>query len=164
MARKRKWQRGSADLVSVACGLTILAIVTAGTSAAMVYGREALVREEHYKAAAYALRGVMEEVQGELIYVDRARESQYLGPRLFPDVPLDRVDDHSGINRPVICHLSRDMVQQVYLPETGESLDYYIVTCRANWVERDYAEDARGGSGERREIVFTTAIFPSSIY
>ncbi len=66
MLRKKVWQRGSADLISVAVGMTILAIVTGGTAAAMVYGRELTAHEEHYKTAAYALRGAMEAGPGRI--------------------------------------------------------------------------------------------------
>lgn len=163
MLRNRAWERGAADLVSVAVGMVILAIATAGTAGAMVFGREAMIREEHYKVAAYALRGVMEEVQGELMYKSVALQSQNLGYRFYREVDLDQKADRNGNVEVVKARITRDAVQVVNLPETGETADFYVVTVRAEWVERDYAENRRPGSGQRRQIAMTTAVMPRSV-
>jgi hypothetical protein len=150
MLRKKVWQRGSADLISVAVGMTILAIVMGGTAAAMVYGRELTAHEEHYKTAAYALRGVLEEAQGELEYVDDARGRENLNAtRIMGRVALDEATDRSGV-KIVTATLSRDRIDAVDLPETGLGDDYYIITVRAHWIERN---------GMVQDLAFRTAIF-----
>jgi hypothetical protein len=151
MLRKKVWQRGGADLVSVAVGMVILAIVTAGTASALVYGRELTSHEEHYKAAAFALRGVMEEVQGELEYVQAARDQVNLNStRIYAYVNLDDPSDYHGNVRVVRATISRDRVEPVDLQETGPGYDYYLITVRASWTERN---------GMPNEMAFHTAIF-----
>jgi type II secretory pathway component PulK len=150
MLRKKVWQRGSADLVSVAVGMTILAIVTGGTAAAMVMGRELTAHEEHYKTAAYALRGVLEQAQTELQYVDEARSRENLNAtRIYARQALDVASDISGV-KVVLATLSRDRIDAIDLPETGAGDDYYIITVRASWIERN---------GMPQNLAFRTAIF-----
>lgn len=153
MLRKKVWQvwqRGSADLISVAVGMTILAIVTGGTAAAMVYGRQLTAHEEHVKAAAYVLRGILETAQGELEYVDEARARESLNSvRNMGRWALDEGADHGGVEV-VTAAVTRDRVDAVDLPETGPGDDYYIVTVRAHWIERN---------GMVQDLAFRTAIF-----
>jgi hypothetical protein len=157
MALKRSLQRGSADLVSVAVGLTVLAIVMAGTAASMVYGREALIREEHYKAAAYLLHGKMEEMQATLQLVPAASSDRNMQPINWGLFPIEIPQDHNGID-PIRVSVSSDRVEYVDLPETGHNIDYYVITMRATWRERDYAEHDRSEPGQPREITLTSAV------
>ncbi len=64
-------------------------------------------------------------------------------------VPLDDGRDHGGVEM-VSATLSRDRIDAVDLPETGAGDDYYIITVRAHWVERN---------GMVQDLAFRTAIF-----
>ena len=161
--KRRKWQRGTADMVSVGVGLVILGIVTAGTSAAMVYGREAMIRQEHYKAAAYRLRGHMEEAQGRLQYI--AREDRDLTSYTWAAEPLDLQNErnNSRVDQ-VKLTCSQETVEPVFdmrlddhRPLNGPP-DYYVLTMHGRWRERDYAEQGIGRAGIDREITFKTAV------
>jgi hypothetical protein len=151
-------------MVSVGVGLIILGIVTAGTSAAMVYGREALIRQDHYKAAAYILRGYMEQAQGELQYVEEARDVRRLGSETYAPEPLDRVNERGTRVQQVMVTVKKDRVIEADDLRNGSRglngpPDFYYLTMHATWQERDYAEDADNSSlGMQREITFTTAV------
>ncbi len=154
MTRRRKWQSGSADLVSVAVGMVILSIAVTGTSAAMIYGRDILTRQEHYKAVAYLLRGEMEKKQWELVSIievtnDAARAAAVTTVNL--NLPTERgrgnqVTTVTLIQRPIELHL-----------DEGGNPDFYYLTIDARWSEPDLA----GGNDERfqqRMLTFTTAV------
>ncbi|RPH96378.1 hypothetical protein EHM69_01550 [candidate division KSB1 bacterium] len=161
MARYRAWQRGAADLVAVAVGLTILSIVAAGTAGSMIYGREALARQERYKSAAFILRGKMEEVQTALQLIEEARNPEssqsLIAAGTYPAVPIDRVYMNGEVH-PVYVTISRERIQIVDLLETSYSPDYYLLTMKARWREPDYAENRNRNTAQDREIKFTTAI------
>lgn len=154
---KRFWQRGAADLVSLMAGMTILSIVVAGTAASMIYGREALLREEHYKAAAYLLRGWMEHEQGKIHAIPTAVERMQTTEIRIGSFPLDLSSDREGNILPVVATVFRAPVQLRNLPETAELVDWYQLTMRVIWTERDYAESRRNRSGITRSISFTTS-------
>ncbi len=106
--RIRKWERGAADLVTIAVGLTIVAITAIGTSYSLLYGRQALIQQEHYKTALYKLRGFMEE------QVARYRFSAYYrsnfnwwGTRQEVEVDLDTPTDRNGEMQMTTAILSR---------------------------------------------------------
>lgn len=157
---RQTWQRGAADLVSVGVGMLILAIVLAGTTASMVWGRDAITHQEHYKAAAYILRGKMEEVQMAMQLEPQARDqhspNSFMAAFDYDPIPLDLGSDRSG-TEPVYVYIHRNAVVPVYLPETGPELDYYVLTMSARWRERDFAANLREDRGKEQEIVFTTA-------
>jgi hypothetical protein len=155
MAGSKRWQRGAADIVSVMVGTLILAIVMAGTASSMVYGREALMRQEHYKAAAYVLRGKLEEVQAQL-QIDQARDSRYLSAETYRPWSVESASDLGGVS-PIVLAMSRDRIEAVDLSETGTGVDYFLITVHAQWRERDFADDAQTDPGQVREISFTTA-------
>jgi len=161
MKISRSIQRGSADLVSVAVGLTVLAIVMAGTASSMVYGRSALIKEEHYKAAAYLLRGKMEEEQASLQLIDEARLSRNLQPMDWGLHYIEMSNDRSGI-RPIQVHITQDAIDWTDLPETGRNIDYYTITMHATWRERDDASDNRTEPGQVREITLTSSVVTRS--
>jgi hypothetical protein len=160
MAKWMKWQRGSADLLSVAMGAMILAVVTAGTSSAMIYGREMLLREEHYKAAAYLLRGEM-EAQQTALQIDQGQND--LMAKVVRSAPLDLSTDRNNVNvREVQCTISRSKVEEVSSLAIGVRIAYYRVTMKAAWLERDLAESTRD-SRILREISFTTCTLPRKL-
>ncbi len=163
MAKRQKWQRGVADMVSIGVGLVILGIVTAGTSAAMVYGREALIRQEHYKAAAYILRGFMEEAQGELQYIPYQQRS--LNGETSTPQPLDIPMERGGTRvQQVMVTIVKDAVVENDDQRNGPRKlnsppDFYTVTMHARWNERDLAENGDNNPiGMAREITFSTAV------
>lgn len=175
MAKRRgRWQRGTADMVSIGVGVIMLGIVTAGTSAALVYGREAMLRQEHYKTAAYILRSMMEQTEMELQLIPQARsfvgalEPREWGDYESLDAPKDR-----GVGNPtqhVMVTISRDAIVPVDNLENNPpaSTDYYMVTMHARWKERDYAERTLGSygnpnNGPEREITMQTAVLVRAI-
>jgi hypothetical protein len=159
MVRHRQWQRGAADLVSVGVGLAMLSIVFAGTTGSFIYGREALARQEHFKAVAYLLRSKMEEVQAAIQLVQKARDpndpQNLLGDYTY--YPPRMIEGNLGREKQIAVYIHRRPVQQVDLVETGEGVDYYVLTMDANWHERDYAEDSRNSTGKSETLTFTTA-------
>jgi hypothetical protein len=162
MVRFRSWQRGAADLVSVAVGLTLLAIVFAGTAGSFVYGREALAREEHFKQVAYMLRARMEEVQAAIEMVSGARTPGdprcLLGGQVYPVEEIEsnmRYDNPT--RKPIRVTIQRMPIDTVNLVDTGPALDYYVLTMKATWREHDLPEDRRTEPGKDESLTFTTA-------
>lgn len=158
MVRLRSWQRGAADLVTLGTSLAVLAIVFAGTAASFQYGREALTREEHYKAAAYILRSKMEEVQAGIQMIDAARDGSRSNNLLsefdYPPIPLE---NNLGRERAVYVYVHRYPVTEFDLIETGPGTDYFILKMKASWRYRDMAENTRSDPGKLDELTFTTA-------
>jgi hypothetical protein len=160
MAQRLKWQRGMVDMVSLGVGMLLLGIVTAGTTASMVYGREALLREEHYKVAANILRGKMEERIAEIQLVQASRTRSKCGTvQYLPGISLDAPGDRGGV-RMVVCYLTQEKVDSTDLPETGIGTDYYTIYMKAVWNERPYAENGHDRQGIRREIKLVTSVTP----
>ena len=154
MGRLKKWQSGMADIVSTTIGMMILSIAVIGTSAAMIYGRDALIRTEHYKTVCYHLRGEMEKLQAE-IQLDTAatnnrarRMASQLG-----SFPLDTRTDHSGRRNIVYCNISKDEVLPFRVYDYGpeEGLYYYKLGVKAVWREIDDEQD--------HTIAFKTSAF-----
>ena len=156
--RHRHWQRGAADLISVGVGLTMLAIVFAGTTGSFIYGREALARQEHFKVVAYLLRAKMEEVQAAVSLVGKARDSNnpqnLLRETTYPAI---MIEGNQGREKQIAVYIHRYAIDQEDLPETGEGVDYYILKMTASWRERDLAEDRRSSPGKTETLSFTTA-------
>jgi hypothetical protein len=158
MARFHSWQRGAADIVSVAVGLTLMAVVFAGTTASFLYGREALIREEHFKAVAYLLRGQMEEVQTAIAIVDNAtnaNSSRNVLSENWYNYPAQKIAGSSR-EEPISVTIGRKATR-VDLPETGDGDDYYLIEMRAQWRERDLAENGRNGLGKFETLSLKTA-------
>ncbi|MCX6600252.1 MAG: hypothetical protein NT025_01660 [bacterium] len=161
MLRHRHWQRGGADLVSVGVGLTMLAIVFAGTTGSFIYGREALARQEHFKVVAYLLRAKMEEVQAAMQLVQKARDNNdpqnLLGECIYPPIMME---SNQGREKQIAVYIHRRKVEEMRLPETGDIVAYYVLTMDASWHERDQAEDRRSSPGKLETLSFTTAFVP----
>jgi len=160
MLRHRHWQRGGADLVSVGVGLTMLAIVFAGTTGSFIYGREALARQEHFKVVAYLLRAKMEEVQAAMQLVQKARDDtdsqNLLGEQIYTPV---MIESNHGREKQIAVYIHRRKVEEKR-SETGDVVNYYILTMDASWHERDQAEDRRSSPGKLETLSFTTAFVP----
>jgi hypothetical protein len=158
MAQYMRWQRGMASLVSVAVAFTILAIVVAGTAASMIYGREALQREERYKVAAYILRGVIEQEQAALQMYDEATGSRYCAPRVFGQYDLNLASDLHGV-RVVHAMVYRDQIDSCWAGQDHSVRpDYYLLTAHIRWREPDFAENPGWRRQMDREISFRTAV------
>jgi len=157
MARFKKWQSGSADLVSVAVGMVILSIAAAGTSSAMIYGREVLGRQERYKSAAYILKREMEKKIWELKSFPRAAEAGALSPRSL--ITTELVDSHerSSGNQPVMVTVYMDRIESVLDPGRL-TIAYYTVSMHARWNEPEMAGGRSENNFQFREISYMTAV------
>jgi hypothetical protein len=163
-----KWQGGYADILGITAGIMILGITMAGTTSAIVYSREVMAKQEHYKQAAYILRGEMENVQAGVAQIPSSYQSgtmgSYLGDATYPGIALDMSSDHHGNVTPVNVILYRYPLQVIRLPEIGlDKIAYFTLKMRASWRERDDAEDARVETGQMRQIEFTTSFVARSI-
>ena len=164
MTRRRKWQSGSADLVSVAVGMMILSIAVTGTSAAMIYGREILTRQEHYKAVAYLLRGKMEKKVWELSSMPLARQSQSLqgtAEVIELTLPNDRGPGSQVVDVTVEQNRIREIPNLSIHPTTPA---YYELIMTASWVEPEMAEQGREHGQQEREIRFVTYVYNPQIF
>jgi hypothetical protein len=167
MERKRFLQRGAADLVAVAAGLTILAVAVAGTSAALLYGRQALVNQEHYKAAVYLLRGELEQECARIQLSSDYRENpaNLLSSRKIGEFQLDSPNDRNGTRRQTIMTISRPAVSEIYKPEVSLVAPVaYRIRMDATWTESAAAgvgprSGPRNPQGETNEISLATSVF-----
>lgn len=152
--RIRKLERGAADLVTIAVGMTILAIAAIGTSYSLLYGREALIHQEHYKTALYKLRGFMEEETARIRFTGSSQSSYrndiawLITPR-ETEVELDTRTDRDGRVMMTTALLHRYAFELVDDPLTSLNPDFYRVTCTAFWEEPIIAGDL--GSRDDRE-------------
>jgi len=164
MVQKRRMQRGAADLIAVAVGVTILAITAVGTSSALLYGRQALINQEHFKAATYALRGELEYEVGRFLVLQRYRDDEAVYHSFTPKfVDLDSPSDRDGHVQMTVATITRDQVEEVNLIETGLTTDYYRIVMRANWddpvVPGVLGGRDRDNEGAHHEIVMATTFF-----
>jgi hypothetical protein len=155
MTRRRKWQSGSADLVSVAVGMVILSIAVTGTAAAMIYGRDIMARQEHYKAVAFMLKGAMEKKQWELVSVVSSTDDRAFRPVVTTET-LNLALERGQGNREIPVTLVQEPVIQHY--DQNGMPDYYYLTIRARWTEPDLAGGNDHATMQEREMKFTTAI------
>ncbi len=156
MARFKKWERGSADLVSVAVGMVILSIAATGTAASMIYGREVLGRQEHYKVAAYLLRKEMEKKIWELQSFPRARSPEAMQTTMLR-TELVPTTERLTRNQPISVEISMDRIETVVDEQFDNVPAYWIITMHAKWDEPDMV----GGGAhdmQHREISYRTAI------
>jgi hypothetical protein len=141
MGRLQKWQRGATDLVSIVASMTILSIAVAGTSAAMIYGREALLRTEHYKVAAFRLRGTVEQMSAEVqLDTNATNNGRRRAERLDTLCALDDPHDRNGrIGQIAMCRITRGEVvpYQIYDFGSSDGLYYYRIQANASWTEFD---------------------------
>jgi hypothetical protein len=156
MTRRKKWQSGAADLVSVAVGMVILSIAAAGTSAAMIYGREVLGREERYKSAAYMLKREVEKKQWELESYVEARRPGALGGRTLYTTQLQTTTERGEGSQPVMITFTQDPIIAVPDETYPTLIAYYLVTMRASWLEPDIT--GKGRQRMNRSLAFTTAV------
>lgn len=152
--RIRKLERGAADLVAIAVGMTIIAIAAIGTSYSLLYGRQALIQQEHYKTALYKLRGFMEENTARIRFTGTSSTSYRndLAWKITPQttrVELDARTDRNGRVEMTYATLTRLAVEEVDNPMTGYVPDFYRLTCTATWEEPVIAGDL--GSGDDRQ-------------
>jgi hypothetical protein len=160
MALKRTWQKGFADLLSIGVGITILGIVTAGSTAAMMYSRDILIRQEHYKSAAFHLRGMMEEITGRLqTNPGNWRDSpENFRAKFLRMEQLDSPFDMGGVEI-VNVGMSQANIDSSMVPGSDPAVvNYYTVRLYAQWRERDLAGGQRTGNGQDRQIEFITSV------
>ena len=157
MARHKKWQSGSADLVSVAVGMVILSIAATGTAASMIYGREVLGRQERYKVAAYLLRKEMEKKIWELQSFPRASSDAGVQPWLRR---VELISSHERLtgNQPVDLEISMERIAKVSDLEFDNVTAYYVLTMHARWREPEMAGSRDPVAFQERHISYRTAV------
>ena len=135
--RHRKYQRGSIDLMQVAVAFLMITVAVVGTTYAMFYGRQAIIRQEHRKVALYHLRQYVEEWTARiLIEASEIPAGEMLGGTSAQVVV--ELDDLSVPERAKVkAVLARTPTQAVDLPETGVGIDYYRLGFTATWHEED---------------------------
>lgn len=151
--RIRKLERGAADLVTIAVGLTIIAIAAIGTSYSLLYGRQALIHQEHYKSALYKLRGFMEEQTARVRFTG-ASEVSYrndltwmLAPQEL-EVELDTRTDRDGNAVQTFALMRREAFEYGDNPLTKQAPDYYRIRASIVWQEPIIAGDMAGSESE----------------
>ncbi len=153
--RIRKLERGAADLITVAIGLTIIAITAIGTSYSLLYGRQALIHQEHYKTALYKLRGFMEEQTARVRYTG-ASTASYRSDLLWMMSPqeqtaeLDTRTDRDGNMNVTPVKLTREPFELVDDPLTSYNPDYFRLRATASWEEAAIAGDMWGDQADLR--------------
>ena len=158
MTRRRQWQSGSADLVSVAVGMVILSIAVTGTAAAMIYGREILNRQEHYKAAAYLLKGEVEKKQWEIIGFAGATAAQGLQPTT-KEVPLTLLGERGAGAEVIMVRIDQKAIEPKYVLEIDQvNPAYYLVEYEATWTEPEMAGGIEADNYQERSIKLVTAV------
>ncbi|MBU1638533.1 hypothetical protein KKC97_12790 [bacterium] len=163
----RLLQRGAADLVAVAVGMTLLAITAVGTSYSLLYGRQALIQQEHYKVASYMLRGELERevARFQVFGKYRDRFDSYLDFGEL-NINLDSPNDRDGDVNMTRGRINRDPVVKIDRQETGEGTDYYRIVMRAEWTESVYPgaldSRSRNKSGTTHEILLATTFLVQS--
>lgn len=164
----RKLERGSADLVTIAVGLTIIAITVVGTSYSLLYGRQALIHQEHYRAALYKLRGFMEEEMARMKHASGYQNNQtWKGSRNeLEEFELDLPSDRDGDIQVTTAQIYREAFNEVDVAYTSISPDYIRITAVAEWQESAIpglgVEVEREFVGPNRKITLTaTFVLPS---
>ncbi len=139
--RIRKLERGSADLVSIAVGLTIIAITVVGTSYSLLYGRQALIHQEHYRAALYKLRGFMEEEMARMKYsASYQANGTWIGSQNgLEEFALDLPTERDGDMQVTMARIYRDRFDVIDVAYTSIAPDYIRITGHAEWQESGIA-------------------------
>lgn len=149
--KRRLLQRGAADLVSVAVGMTLLAIAAVGTSYSLLYGRQALIHQEHYKVATYLLRGELEKEVARLQIFNNYRTDPSATINFNTiEVNLDNPNDREGEVQETWAEVDRVLFQPVNRIETGDENDFYQIAMKIKWTEAVYA-GALGGRTRHRD-------------
>lgn len=151
MKMKLKWQRGEVDVFTVAVSMAILSIIAVGTGAGMIYGRDALLRQEVAKQVAYRLRGQMENEQQRLDMTSTALTFGDLARTIRSTETLESASTE-GLNEPVVVTFVRSPVQAVDKVETSSRPDFYIVNFTATWEEPGFATSGDNGKGPTRTL------------
>ncbi len=160
--RLRKLQRGAIDLFSIAIGLTIISITAVGTSYSLLYGRQALIQQEHYRTALYKLRGFMEEEMARMKFSAWYQDNQgwWGTPNDLEEFNLDSPTDRDGDLRETYSYIYRDAIEWVDDPVTRMAPDYWRITAHAEWKEPAVAgmtrAPARAMVGPDRRITLST--------
>ena len=136
----RNYQRGAIDLIQIAVAFLMITVAVVGTTYAMFYGRQAIIRQEHRKVALYHLRQYVEEWTARiLIEAANIPAGEMLGGS-DTKVVVD-LDDASVPERAKVkATLTREPTVAVDLPETGVGIDYYRLGFSITWREYDGTE------------------------
>ncbi len=149
--RIRRFERGAADLYSIAISMTIVAIAAIGTSYSLLYGRQALIHQEHYKTALYQLRGYIEEENARMAFsTSYPQNLNWVTQRQQKVFELESDFDRDGRMVQTAGIVWREPIAYFDDPLTSYNPDYYRITGYAEWVEPIIAGYELG---EERETV-----------
>lgn len=133
-----KHQRGAIDLMQLAVAFLMITVAVVGTTYAMFYGRQAIIRQEHRKVALYQLRQHVEQWLTRVAISDISPEEMMGGSNAAVIADLD--DISVPVNTRVQATIVRGRTVPVDLPETGAGVDYYRISFSMTWQERDGGE------------------------
>jgi hypothetical protein len=142
--------------------MVILSIAVSGTAAAMIYGREILNRQEHYKAAAYLLKGELEKKQWEIVALSRATTSEAL-QATTKEVPLTILGERGSGGMEMLVRIDQKRIEPVYVTEIDPSVPaYYVLEYDATWLEPEMAGSRDQNNYQERTIKLVTAVSPGA--
>jgi hypothetical protein len=131
----RNRQRGAIDLMQAVVAFLMITVAVVGTTYAMFYGRQALVRQEHRKVALYQLRQYVEHWTTRVAVSTLSAREMLGGPETAVTVELDDASIPEGAR--VRAVITRGPTEAVDLPETGMGIDFYRIHLYATWQEQD---------------------------
>jgi len=134
----RRRERGAIDLMQAVVAFLMITVAVVGTTYAMFYGRQALIRQEHRKVALYQLRQYVEHWTSRITLGASGISARDMlgGPDTAVYVDLDDPSVPDGVEAVIV----RGCTEAVDLPETGVNVDYYRIHFSATWQERDGTE------------------------
>lgn len=124
--------------MQAAVAFLMITVAVVGTTYAMFYGRQALIRQEHRMVALYQLRQYVEQWTSRVFLSEISHQEGLGGPQTAIVVDLD--DEFVSENARVRAVITRGPTEAVDLPETGSGDDYYRLSFSATWRERDGTE------------------------
>jgi len=131
----RSCERGAIDLMQAAVAFLMITVAVVGTTYAMFYGRQALIRQEHRKVALYQLRQYVEYWTTRAAVSTLSPREMLGGPESAVTVELD--DGSVPEAARVRALITRGPIEAVDLPETGTGIDFYRIHLYATWQEHD---------------------------
>jgi len=134
----RQRERGAIDLMQAVVAFLMITVAVVGTTYAMFYGRQALIRQEHRKVAIYQLRQYVEHWTSRVFLTEISHQEGLGGPQTAVVVDLD--DEFVSERARVRATITRGPTETVDLPETGTGDDFYRLSFSATWQERDGTE------------------------
>ena len=121
----RRRQRGAIDLMQTVVAFLMITVAVVGTTYAMFYGRQALIRQEHRKVALFQLRQYVEYWTTRVAVSNLSAREMLGGPETAVTVDLDDTSVSEAAR--VRAVITRGTTEAVDLPETGTGIDFYRI-------------------------------------